>query len=233
MIAALLRKKVLASLLCSFMALYFAMLLTNIFTEQRTLSIWIKYSAEVLCFFIALYCAFGARQKSDAQLLLLALLITLIADAIFLFAQNYTLGVAVFCFAHLTYIKRYQGAAFFHCLYLLLCVLVFCLISLIYFPALPILYLLAPMYGSLIFLATYYGFHAKLPRQNSILVQLGMILFLLCDANTAISYLLRNSPHLAAATGYFEWLFYLPALALLSLSSYDFNNVNDSHKKKV
>ncbi|NLC03333.1 MAG: hypothetical protein GX787_03515 [Tissierellia bacterium] len=60
---------------------------------------------------------------------------------------------------------------------------------------------------------------------NKHMIAFGMVLFLLCDASIAISYVLRslNILNLSYLFSNLIWIFYLPSQVLLSLSGYEKN----------
>src|SRR5664279_4473163 len=82
-------------------ALYVALLIFAFASANTFLCAVLGYSAECVCFLAALFAYKHTFQRSDARILMLALVITLVADALFLFADSFALGIAVLTLAHL------------------------------------------------------------------------------------------------------------------------------------
>lgn len=60
------------------------------------------------------------------------------------------------------------------------------------------------------------------PRLNSILISIGMILFVLCDLNVGLSFALKLGTGKIIADS-IVWIFYTPALTLVALSGYNYH----------
>ncbi len=220
--ALLLKDKKFVALLWTVAVFYVLALYMGTVSDQGLSTRAMRYAGEVVCFFIVLYAHGKAREDRDTNLLTGAFLVILVSDFIFLFVQNDILGVACFCFAHLLFVRRYNEKAFLPCLVVLLAVLAFCAAALFAGINLPYLYILSAVYAALILLATDYGFRAKLPRTNSLMVRWGMILFLMCDINMASTRLMAPNNPFHGTADYIAWVFYLPALLLLALSAYHY-----------
>ncbi len=215
--------------LCAIGAVYIAFLFVDVFSPQHSLlSGIIKYSGMLLCLLLAIFSFRRGGGSRDARLVLAALSFTLAADILLLFTPYFTVGITIFCGTHLTYILRFRPDRFR--LFVLLAAVGLSAAALSqFFPdlapasaSLVSLLAAAIVYAMLILSATVFTFRAPLPRPNSRLARLGMLLFLLCDVNVALFNLLPYGTHIHNATALLMWFFYLPSQALLALSAYPF-----------
>ncbi len=210
------------NLLLGVLAVLYAALLIFAFESANTiLCAILGYSAECVCFLAALVAYKHTFRRNDARILMLALTFTLAADALFLFANSFALGIAVLTFAHLCYIRRYRVKLFKPFLTTVLSFLLFCFIAYICRLDFPLIPILGVVYTILIFTVTITGFLSSLPGANKKLVIAGMILFLLCDLNVAATFLSPDAHFLGLATAALISLFYIPSQICLALSSVD------------
>ena len=215
------RDKLINLLLGLLAALYTALLIFAFASKHPFLCAVLGYSADCICFLAALIAYKHTFRRSDARMLMLALIFTLAADALFLFAGLYALGISVLTLAHLCYIRRYRVTLFKPFLAIVLSFLLFCLIAYIFGLGFPLIPMLGVFYTVLIFTVTVSGFLSSLPGANKRLVIAGMILFLLCDFNVATTYLSPDARFLGLATSALVPFFYIPSQMCLALSSID------------
>ena len=185
---------------------------------------YVKFVIVIICFIIAVSPKKSASGKRDAVLLAAALGFTLAADFFLVLAQNYRIGILVFCFAHLAYILRFGGKK----------MLAFAPIA-IFAPAVYFavshnaLNGIALIYAQL-FILSYTSMvisikKRKYPFENNVLIVAGMTLFVLCDISVLIWNLSEGSgnAHGFAIIAFNAiWLFYVPAQICLAMSAIDF-----------
>lgn len=181
-----------------------------------------KYAGVAVCFLMALFACKFPFSREDARLLAFALLFTLIADALMLFASAPALGVLAFFIVHLLYIRRYKKSSLNRNLIIALIASLFSAVGTLAGLRFPYILLLGAVYSLLIFTAAGLAFRSNLPRINKRLAQTGMVLFILCDLNVAIGFFARSGGPLFTVANTLEWLFYIPSQALLALSSADY-----------
>jgi len=167
--------------------------------------IWFVAVALILCGGIA-----RETKTTDAQILRLALMLTLVADFCFAFLENPIYGVCAFCSVQMTYCLRYGGAQLCGILTGLWAML---LPLLLLFHIEP-LFIAAMLYAVAFVCSLSAAFAAKkqYPEPNGLFVVLGMLLFACCDICVGLNYLFPGSAYPLL------WIFYLPGQALLSAS---------------
>lgn len=201
--------------------LYTALVVFAFASANSLLCAVLGYSAECVCFLAALVAYKHTFRRSDARILMVALIFTLVADALFLFASSFALGIAVLTLAHLCYIRRYKAKLFKPFLTIVLSFLLFCFIAYLSRVEFPLIPILGVVYTILIFTVTITGFLSSLPGANKRLVVIGMILFLLCDLNVATTFLSPDAHFMGFATAALISFFYIPSQICLALSSVD------------
>ena len=72
----------------------------------------LKYAGLLLCLLLAVLTHRRSWRKSDADLLVLALGLTAVADLFLLLLNRPIPGIVVFCLVHLVYLWRYQPSLF-------------------------------------------------------------------------------------------------------------------------
>lgn len=169
----------------------------------------IKFISICLCFVLALSTGSKRTNKRTYNLTLLALIFTVTADFFLLFTDHFSLGIAVFCIAHLAYITRFKAEIWKQCsgFYLLSMLLVIA----VELPW-PRFYSVAAVYACLIFIVSWTS------RKNR-LAFIGMLFFLACDVNVMLYNVLPRQNPLYEISMFAMWLFYLPAQVLLALSA--------------
>jgi uncharacterized membrane protein YhhN len=217
------KDKRILSLLILLVVLYIAFIYLDIVSECLLLCKVLKYAADAVCFLIAVLTYRYSFRRDDAGLLILALFFTLIADALFLFAYAFTSGIVCFYFVHLCYIRRYKKKSFIRNFVLALAVIAFCTVGFIAGLKLPYVPLLGVVYAVLIVTATGLAFRSNLPQVNKRLAEVGMILFLLCDTNVALSFFASKFGQFNQIISTLVWVFYTPSQLFLSLSAVDYN----------
>jgi len=178
-----------------------------------------KYAGVSVCFLTAVAAYKVSFNRDDAKLLVWALLFTLVSDALLLFASAPELGVLSFLIVHLLYIRRYKKKSFKRNLILALAAASFSAAGFWASFSFPYILLLGAVYAVFIFTSTILAFRSNLPPINKRLAEIGMVLFLLCDLNVAISFLAQSGSLVQWIAGNLEWIFYIPSQALLALSA--------------
>lgn len=223
-------KKIVALLFC-LIAVYTGMLVTGSVSEREPAALTFKYLGDIFCLLIVLASWRHAYSKADITLLLTGFFFVLGADALFLFARQLDLGIICFGFAHLVFMRRYQKKPSPLWPILLLAVSAFYAIGMLIGLQLPYIYILSVVYAALLFMDAHSGFRSALPTPNKTLVKVGMTFFILNDANNALMYLGAPGSVLNEITSYFVWVFYLPALVLLALSAYGYQDKNAGEER--
>lgn len=197
---------------------------------NTTLLYKIKYISILLCFIISLL-ANNEENIRDTRLLQIGLFFTTIADLFLVILENYYLGVITFTIVQIIYIARYSTRDI-KSTYKKLSIIFISIFS-IYFVIsklfLNIEFVLIPLglfYAICLFISTIKSI--KISRDSSYLnpnkymLAWGMVLFLLCDVNIVVSYILKmnNLLILSNLSSDLIWIFYLPSQVLLSISGY-------------
>jgi hypothetical protein len=219
-----LRDKTIIILLCALAVIYGVFLYCDIAAYAVEFSPDVKYTGILLCLAVSVCVWKHPSRKLDATLQSAALACAVAADYFLLFTSHFTVGIAIFCGAHLTALIRYRRRWFIPGAILTvagLCAWLFLYESGQSQIALTVM---AAIYGVLILSVTVGTFRAKQNRINNILSRTGMILFVLCDLNVAVFNLLPSDGSLYAAASVLMWAFYLPAQTLLALSAYRFSS---------
>lgn len=186
----------------------------------------IRFAIVVFCFLLTIFCK-KTLNKLDIQLLRLGMFFTVIADLCLIILDYYIIGVSLFCIVQIIYIARYDMEYFRSALKILPIVLLFLLIAYLllgYFNYnVDLLIFLSLFYGVCILFSLYISVKiirkGKYPYPNNQLILYGIVLFICCDINVALSYMgvLDN------LTFNLIWVFYLPSQSLLALSGYKFD----------
>ncbi|MCL2286211.1 MAG: lysoplasmalogenase family protein [Firmicutes bacterium] len=188
-----------------------------------------KFIFIVACFAIAVLSYFLRNSNKDWAWLTAGLMFTVGADYFLVIHNNHLPGVAVFCFAHVSYILRGLGASKRASKAALLSV-----------PFLALFVFLAFINDALLVLAGIYTVlfliniavntwhftqkNTPLPKSNKTLVLAGLILFALCDINVALFNMPRQfgTPVIFPWAFHMIWIFYLPSQLLLAVSGIAF-----------
>lgn len=196
--------------------IYVGFLLMDAITPGAWYVTTLKYGGIVLCTFYAFQ-----KFKKDNELKM-ALLFTMLADAILIIDSTSILGVFVFCIAQFFHFARFRKTRPYDLtIYLAIVILVF------FFGVLEKvepMFVVAGIYGVTLLLNLFLAqkWHHKKPSAQSMCAETGFTLFLLCDICVAFSYLSltgRLVPEVYAAANYFSWVFYFPAQVLIANSS--------------
>lgn len=224
-------------MLITIIILYFIFLYMDFFSINLIISSnIIKFISMVLILSITFLIGNDSLSIKDSSLLKLGISITVIADIFLLLVDDYyILGIGLFSIVQLIYSIRYDYKNRKKILRYF--VILFIFLSLIYI-------FINTFIGKIDFtivIALFYGLFLlfnvrksillykdkKYPKINSLLILIGMVLFLLCDINVALNNILntRNISNNFIATfsniSFISmWLFYLPSQVLLSLSGY-------------
>lgn len=230
---------VLIFLYCSFLYLDFNAF--NSFYSTHKL----KYISILLCFLLSLMTMKHGISPIDSLLLQSGLFITTLADLCLLMLKYNTLGVALFCIVQIIYCIRYSPTKAYSTLVRFL--IIFELIAIAYIAIsffigdLDILFAVAFAYSICLTTSVVRAIKAckdnLFPEPNKYMISYGMILFLFCDINVAITNILKllNSSSLSINYAYntslfLIWFFYLPSQVLLSMSGYDYAELQDFYE---
>ena len=174
-----------------------------------------KFIFITVCLGVAVLSYFFTHSKKDWGFLVGGLASTALADYFLVLHDNHLPGVAVFCFAHIFYILRVYKKPQAKYLAASVGAIIFA------FYTREALFSLGATYAILFIFSIVVNIKStQLPRANKAIVLTGLILFALCDINV----LLFNLPR-QFGVGSFPWaftliwVFYLPAQALLAISS--------------
>jgi hypothetical protein len=199
-------------------------------------SVYLKYSIIVLCLILTLFIGSRGYNKRDKVLLQLARFFTLIADYYLLIHNNFPIGVFFFCLVQITYIIRHsfmQQKSYKNFVFLAIALGVSIVVllkiksefierDLVMLPLVYASILLTSVYAALSTLT-----RGKYTKNGTILISIGMVLFLLCDLNVALHNVIGKSslnhivsPKVKFLTGYLIWVFYAPSQILLSWSGF-------------
>ncbi|NLY46653.1 MAG: hypothetical protein GX053_11825 [Tissierella sp.] len=193
----------------------------------------IKFFAIIFCFVISVISNPLNNQSKNIFLLQLGLIFTIMADYIFLIRNNnYILAVGLFSIVQIIYSLRYregnevERVMRFIILYLLMMILYKILNR--SFIEIDFLIIIAIFYGICLISSVREAWllYKSDNKQNANkMILFGMILFLLCDLNLGLNYILNettfmgNPPNLLKAISSISiWAYYLPSQLLLALS---------------
>lgn len=239
------KKKARLSLIICITTLYFLILIIDVLygNISSNISILLKYLCILLCFSISLLIGKDYIYKEDCFLLQTGLFFTLCADFCLLIKNNFICGILFFCGVQSIHIIRYsksinskytkskisnKNRIIIKALIISLLVILILII-----PSLneKILFIIGIIYAALLLTSTFRGIktinHSVYPKRNAYLIGIGMILFLLCDTNVALNFILQNyqigslsTMNIKFLVSYLIWLFYIPSQLLLSLSGH-------------
>lgn len=203
------------SLISGLVLLYVTFLAQDIFSAVNIIpAIYLKYASIMLCFLLAFSLYTKSSDKKDSKYVVLALLLTLIADIFLIFTSHYSAGVFFFCLVQLTYLKRHNTRFFMTGLqFIPVAALAY------FFMPLDFLYIIAGLYGALILTCFISSFKTTLPKFNKMAIRIGLILFILCDIHVALFNLLPRSHNYFAIAAVAMWFFYLPSQVMLAFSA--------------
>jgi len=198
-------------------AIYASFLFLDILAPGFLGATLIKYAGLFLCL------VYAYQKFRTDTLLILALLLTLLADTILVWTPWQVPGVYCFVFAQFFHIARFTLAQ-------PKSLIVFFIIVLLAFLAaitqgIPPIYAIAFIYASALLLNVFlsiswyrrdkHNFHARCATY-------GFLLFLACDLSVALQYLAINNvlpTIILPVVSYLVWLFYYPSQVLISNSS--------------
>jgi len=184
----------------------------------------VKFTIIVICFIMAATNRDGLNKR-DRRLLTAAMAATLAADFFLVLIFAYLPGLVFFCAVQMVYAVRCSGKR------ILLFMPAVLVIPVVFFAyADDILITLAITYAQL-FIISYACmikalWRGRFPKPNSVLIFVGMTLFVLCDVNVALWNLghmgfITNHQVINFASGAM-WLFYAPSQVCLALSGIKF-----------
>jgi len=181
-----------------------------------------RLDTDTLRFIFVAACVLVAFLQRGDKYLLIAMAVTVVADAFLLLCGWHEAGVAVFTFAHIAYIRRarrnWKWLRFYPLALLTPIVLLVC--------GQPLVLALSSLYGQTLLWATASSVRAwktkRRPRFRWAAAALGMLLFVGCDICVALYNLAAagiDLPALSSAAGHIIWFFYAPSQILLAVSA--------------
>ncbi len=194
----------------------------------------IKFISIIICFILTLSFCNNNVGKEDFYMLLVARMLTIIADYFLLLkGSGFIFGIGVFCIVQSLYLYRHSVEYKKLSKIYSIIVVNFSVCEMIVYSLLKVEYLiniLIVIYSFTIIIGTYIAFFTYEKRNytnlNYNLVRFGMILFLLCDLNVAVfnyflgkEVLIFDLLNISIISNYLIWLFYLPSQVFLALSS--------------
>ncbi|MGC8764462.1 MAG: hypothetical protein ACP5QT_01045 [Brevinematia bacterium] len=201
-----------------------------------------KITISFLAMLIALLTGKNGISRSDTVMLYIAFPLTFIGDVfvttsiywndasiIFkLGGISFIFSVLVFTIRHSRYFSFLKKPTFFKILPAIVFFLILTFMVVFFYKQLleKKLFILAIVYGSLVVLFIWAGIAAKFcklfPKTNANLIFYGSIFFFLMELTGQLFNL--KVPFFTAAGFLLSWTFYVPALILIALSGYKFND---------
>lgn len=229
------KDKIIENIVYLAVGIYILVLYLDIFTRNlgNKYTLLLKYSIIVLCFLLSLFIGKNYITRRDKYLVLLARLLTLLADYYLVLLNNFKVGILFFCFVQIVYIIRHTANSkkpylnipailFFHVLsviFMLNLTIAGVDKSLVNLALIYLALLLSSLFCSV---STLSGNLYK--KSESYLIAVGMFLFFLCDINVGLFNFIGNESA-KFLTGFLIWFFYSPSQLLLSLSGFDGNYI--------
>ncbi len=202
--------------------LYGVFLWIDMFVPRGTnISIYVKYTSILLCFFYVLLSCDENMEKQDQSLVQLILLFTLISDTFLLLIGNYALGMTTFLVAQLLHryrLRRGRKQRIYQVAipgFILLVCLSLMGMALDYVLIVAVFYFLC--------MVTNAGY--SLIHRENVIYTIGLTLFLCCDINVGL-FNVASYIEIPETLSFFinhvvsvlMWLFYLPSQVLFALS---------------
>jgi len=193
---------------------------------------YVKFCIILICFSLVIFNKKWQIDSKSNTYLSCAMFFTVFADFFLVILNIYTLGVFVFCFAHVFHIRRYGGN--FSKFYLIILILPI----IAYFWFYDLLVSLALLYAQFLILSCIWAIitakRQNMPFINANVILAGMGLFLLCDISVALSYAATagfiSKSNISHIANVLIWLFYVPSQLLLAFSGY--NNLNNLCRRR-
>ena len=196
----------------------------------------VKFSTIFLCLLISIISSPLSKQSKNIFLLQLGLIFTIMADYIFLIHDDdYILAIGLFSIVQIIYSLRYregnetERVLRFMIIYLLI-VILYKLINKNLFP-LDFIIAMGVFYGICLLssLKEALLLYKSDPHESiNKMILFAMILFLLCDINLGVNYILGEAKDMGNTLKLLEnlssisiWVYYLPSQILLALSGTD------------
>jgi len=225
------KKTIFIFMLILFLYLFFIALDYSLQNTGSKYSIAAKYFSILLCFIMTIMIGRNGHDIVDTRLLQSAFFFTACADYCLLLSNKFMVGVLIFCIVQIIYIFRYTRDLKSRSKIFLAVLIIYILLSIIALSALNTqsldlrLSLICLFYGCLIITSLITAVRTLktnyFPLCSSVMICIGMILFLLCDINVALFNIFQeNGSYTARICGLLIWVFYLPAQVMLALSGY-------------
>lgn len=221
------RTKARRAVLTALAAVYSLFLLLDAAYPACAFSNALKYTGMLLCFTLCALCGREAFSQKHSRLLLFALALTLLADALLLFTSHYVPGILFFCCAHALHIRRISIFWFRAALAAMGIVPLFYIIAQAYRCSLPALLIAAALYAALLLCHTACAFFLapkQLPARNARMLRAGTLLLFCCDLCVLRCNLPPDTGTLYTAALTMMWAFYLPSQVLLALSALHYDS---------
>ena len=194
-------------------------------------SIVAKYLSILLCFIMTIMIGKNGHDIVDTRLLQSGFFLTACADYCLLLSNKFIVGVIIFCIVQTIYIFRYtrdltSRSKIFWAISIIYIILSITLLTVFNTQNFDLrLSLICLFYGCLIIVSLITAVRTLkanyFPLYSSVMICIGMILFLMCDINVVLFNIFEeNGNYAARMCGFLIWVFYLPAQVLLALSGY-------------
>lgn len=177
----------------------------------------------------------GAKYTDRSPVLLLSFFVVLFSDYFLLFTHHAVAGVILFALIQVLYFIYHSGIKKIPAFFIFTIVTALPLMAVIigFFRLRGLLPIAAAIYMAMLLVNVFFAIRIAAVQKTvgSVLFAVGLILYCLCDLNVglinAAAFFSGSTPHgldiLAASLcrricGFFVWMFYLPAQAMMALS---------------
>lgn len=227
--------RLLILIICIIFIMFLSMDIFNL--DLKISSNQLKFLSVFLCLILSLLPDPSSHESRGLDLLRLGLFLTIIADYIFLIHQdNYSLALGLFCLVQLIYSIRYRGRDGLKMI--LRFIILFLVILILYriidrrLGEIDFQIVLAIFYGICFGLSLWEATKRYRREPNKVgnrMIVYGMILFLLCDLNLGVHYILGVLKASGEVIDFLRnisvisiWVYYLPSQILLALSGFEY-----------
>lgn len=215
----------------------FAMRIANL-ENPEIYSRFMKFPVTFICMLLTWFILGDGFNPKDTQKLRIAYSLIVLGDIVFFFNVHSVIGVYCFALAHLLLIVRnaagLRGYAHRGRLWILLGAVMGGAVALMFLVFYPMLKNNMPYFNTLlgyaiIISASLWAALAAFrigffPRENAVLVAIGVACFFLSDVCVGFYRSLPKDYSMVFAT-YITWVFYAPALVLTALSGYNLKKI--------
>lgn len=212
----------------------------NVTNIEDIYSMTLKAAIVLLTSLLAFNIGGHGLSRKDERLLRLIYLLIILADLSLLIFDKAYLGIAIFflvqsclIYRNVSYISNRYSFVETSDRFVIIFASLLIVMLLIYINMIRsrlddlLLLILFIVYGaikSLSLLTSILAFKLKVfPKTNRTLLLIGVVCFYICDLNVGLAMAFRGDS-LGNLSNVLTWIFYTPALTLIALSGYDFNN---------